>query len=37
MPPTLAHPREVHIVAAISLTSVLKIDRKRLRATLAGG
>ena len=31
------YPREVHIVAAIPLTSVLKIDRKRLRATLTGG
>jgi long-chain acyl-CoA synthetase len=28
------YPREVHIVDAIPLTSVLKIDRKRLRATL---
>jgi long-chain acyl-CoA synthetase len=31
------YPREVRILDAIPLTSVLKTDRKRLRATLAGG
>jgi long-chain acyl-CoA synthetase len=29
------YPREVRVVDAIPLTSVLKVDRKRLRATLA--
>jgi long-chain acyl-CoA synthetase len=31
------YPREVRIVDAIPLTSVMKTDRKRLRAQLAGG
>jgi long-chain acyl-CoA synthetase len=31
------YPREVRILDAIPLTSVLKTDRKRLRAMLAGG
>jgi long-chain acyl-CoA synthetase len=31
------YPREVRVVDAIPLTSVLKTDRKRLRATLAAG
>ena len=31
------YPREVRVVDAIPLTSVLKTDRKRLRALLAGG
>ena len=30
------YPREVHIVERIPLTSVLKVDRKALRATLVG-
>jgi long-chain acyl-CoA synthetase len=30
------YPREVHIVDQIPLTSVMKTDRKRLRATLTG-
>src|ERR1700684_2939899 len=31
------YPREVRIVDAIPLTSVMKVDRKRLRATLTAG
>jgi long-chain acyl-CoA synthetase len=30
------YPREIHIVASIPLTSVGKLDRKALRAQLAG-
>ena len=31
------YPREVRIIDAIPLTSVMKTDRKRLRALVAGG
>jgi long-chain acyl-CoA synthetase len=31
------YPREVRVIDAIPLTSVMKVDRKRLRAALTSG